>query len=92
MDEIMPEIKTVESVAHWCSVDTRTGSLTCVLDSDHCFDAEIYMDELYCEKDIDIREDQRSKFSLINHTIFTLSDLGSQPRQVDTSISVFELH
>lgn len=67
MDEIMPEIKTVESVAHWCSVDTRTGSLTCVLDSDHCFDAEIYMDELYCEEDIEIREDQRSKFSLINH-------------------------
>ena len=63
MDEIMPEVKTNESVAHWCSVDTRTGSLTCVLDSDHCFDAEIYMDELNCQVSAEVREDQRSKLS-----------------------------
>ena len=77
MDEIIPDVKTVESVAHWCSVDTRTGSLTCVLDSDHCFDAEIYMDELHCQDDIDVREDQRSRFLLMIHSFFTVTDLGS---------------
>ena len=77
MDEIMPDIKTIESVAHWCTVHTRTGSLTCVLDSDHCFDAEIYMDELYSQDDVDIREDQRSKLLLINNNLFTVIDLGS---------------
>ena len=63
MDEIMPDVRTNESVAHWCSVDTRTGSLTCVLDSDHCFDAEVYTDELNYQGSIEIREDQRGKLS-----------------------------
>jgi len=52
----------MDAVAHWCSVDTRTGSLTCVLEENTCFDAEMYADELHIEEKIDFKEDQRSKF------------------------------
>lgn len=46
----------------WCTVDTRTGSLTVHLEYPRCFDAEVYLDE--CSgfiRDLqDYKEDQRS--------------------------------
>jgi WD repeat-containing protein 48 len=51
----------METVAHWCSVDTRTGCLTCVLEENNCFDAEMYADELEIDEEIEFKEDQRSK-------------------------------
>jgi WD repeat-containing protein 48 len=57
----VPEVNTRETVAHWCAVDTRIGSLTCVLEENYCFDAELYADELQLEEMIDFKEDQRSK-------------------------------
>ncbi|KAF2842225.1 WD40 repeat-like protein [Patellaria atrata CBS 101060] len=59
LDDVIPEVNTTESVAHWVSVDTRTGSLSCVLEENHCFDAEMYADELDLQENIDFREDQR---------------------------------
>jgi WD repeat-containing protein 48 len=59
LDEVLHEVNTLEAVAHWCAVDTRTGSLTCVLEENTCFDAEMYADELVMEEQIDFREDQR---------------------------------
>ncbi|PSN73177.1 WD repeat protein-like protein [Corynespora cassiicola Philippines] len=59
LEDVVPEVNTRETVAHWCAVDTRTGSLTCVLEENYCFDAEMYADELDLEEDIDFREDQR---------------------------------
>lgn len=59
----MPEINTKDSVAHWCGVDTRIGTLTCVLEENYCFDAEAYADELQLEEQIDFREDHRSTYS-----------------------------
>lgn len=64
LEDVAPEINTTETVAHWCAVDTRTGSLTCVLEENYCFDAEMYADELQLEEAIDFREDQRSKFTV----------------------------
>lgn len=61
IEDILPEVNTPESVNHWCQVDTRTGTLACVLQDDHCFDAEMYADELKDAEDIEFREDQRSK-------------------------------
>jgi WD repeat-containing protein 48 len=61
----VPEVNTRETVAHWCAVDTRTGSLTCVLEENYCFDAEMYADELDLEEKIEFREDQRSELSLL---------------------------
>ena len=58
----MPEVNTVESVANWCGVDTRTGRLACILEENYCFDAEAYADELVLENPSDFRDDQRSKF------------------------------
>lgn len=59
LDDVLKEVNTMEAVAHWCSVDTRTGSVTCVLEENTCFDAEMYADELQIEEKIDFREDQR---------------------------------
>jgi len=59
LDEIVPEIDTKESVANWCTVDTKTGKLTVTLEELYCFDAEIYADETEFAGKIDFREDQR---------------------------------
>ncbi|KAK7511453.1 WD repeat protein-like protein [Phyllosticta citriasiana] len=59
LEDVAPEVNTTETVAHWCAVDTRTGSLTCVLEENYCFDAEMYADELELEEPIEFREDQR---------------------------------
>jgi WD repeat-containing protein 48 len=63
LEDVVPEINTRETVAHWCTVDTRTGSLTCVLEENYCFDAEMYADELNLEEKIEFRDDQRSMSS-----------------------------
>jgi WD repeat-containing protein 48 len=59
MDDVFREINTMDAVAHWCAVDTRTGSLTCSLEENTAFDAEAYADELPEYRHIDFREDQR---------------------------------
>jgi len=59
MEDVLPELNTRDSVAHWCGVDTRTGTLTCVLDENYCFDAESYADELQLDDSIEFREDHR---------------------------------
>lgn len=51
----------MESVANWCTVDTRMGALTCALEDNTCFEAEMYADEYIEGEDIDFKEDQRSK-------------------------------
>ena len=59
LDDVLKEVNTMEAVGHWCSVDTRTGSVTCVLEENTCFDAEMYADEIDIEEKIEFREDQR---------------------------------
>ncbi|KAF1944543.1 WD40 repeat-like protein [Clathrospora elynae] len=59
MEDVVPEVNTQETVAHWCAVDTRIGTLTCVLEENYCFDAETYADELDLKEQIDFREDHR---------------------------------
>ncbi|KAH9865836.1 hypothetical protein J1614_009423 [Plenodomus biglobosus] len=59
MEDVLPEINTRDSVAHWCGVDTRIGTLTCVLEENYCFDAESYADDLQLEEQVEFREDHR---------------------------------
>jgi WD repeat-containing protein 48 len=59
MDSVITQVNTVETVAPWCSVDTRTGCLTCALEEYNCFDAELYADDMEIEEDIEFKEDQR---------------------------------
>lgn len=59
LDEIVPSVNTTESVANWCTVDTKTGKLTVMLEENYCFDAEVYADETEFAGKIDFREDQR---------------------------------
>jgi hypothetical protein len=77
----------METVAHWCAVDTRTGSLTCVLEENNCFDAEMYADELDIEENIEFKEDQRSKLfepSFLNARLTSIS----KSRQMDSKVSL----
>jgi hypothetical protein len=60
LEDVVPEVNTVESVANWCAVDTRTGRLTVMLEENNCFDAEVYADETDVANLADFREDQRS--------------------------------
>jgi WD repeat-containing protein 48 len=62
LQDVELEVNTMEAVAPWCSVDTRTGRLAVVLEEYNCFDAEMYADELQLEEPVEFREDQRSKF------------------------------
>lgn len=60
IEDVVPEVNTIESIANWCAVDTRTGKLSVMLEENYCFDAEAYADEIDVDEKIDFREDQRS--------------------------------
>ncbi|RYP53116.1 hypothetical protein DL769_010562 [Monosporascus sp. CRB-8-3] len=60
LEDVEPEVNTLEAVAPWCSIDTSSGNLTVVLEPFNCFDAEMYADELTLEEPVEFREDQRS--------------------------------
>ena len=60
LEDVTPEVNTMESVANWCGVDTRTGRLAVILEENYCFDAEVYADEVTLDEAISFREDQRS--------------------------------
>ena len=59
IEDVKDEVTTTATVANWCAVDTRTGSVAVILDENTCFDAEMYADELDLDEDIEFREDQR---------------------------------
>jgi WD repeat-containing protein 48 len=60
MDDVALEINTTESIAHWCTIDIRTGRLSVILELNRCFDAEIYADEADLDDQSQLRDDQRS--------------------------------
>lgn len=60
LEDVEPEVNTIEAVAPWCSIDTSSGNLTVVLEPFNCFDAEMYADELVIDEPIEFRDDQRS--------------------------------
>ncbi|KAF7591225.1 hypothetical protein BBP40_001830 [Aspergillus hancockii] len=59
IDDVASEINTTESIAHWCTIDIRTGRLSVILEPGRCFDAEVYADEADLSDYSQIREDQR---------------------------------
>ena len=59
LDEVVPEVNTMESVANWCGVDTKTGNITVQLEENYCFDAEVYTDNIDIAENVEFREDQR---------------------------------
>ena len=60
IDDVASEINTNETIAHWCTIDIRTGRLSVILEPGRCFDAEIYADETDLEDYSQFRDDQRS--------------------------------
>ena len=61
IDDVASEINTVESIAHWCTLDIRTGRLSVILEPNRCFDAEVYADEIELTNGEEYTSDQRSK-------------------------------
>lgn len=59
LDDVASELNTMESVAHWCRLDLRTGRLSVTLEDNRCFDAEVYADEIDVSNRSRFREDQR---------------------------------
>jgi WD repeat-containing protein 48 len=59
LEDVQPEVTTVDTVPNWCSVDTRTGTLAITLEEHTAFDAEMYADELDIDQHIEFKEDQR---------------------------------
>jgi WD repeat-containing protein 48 len=53
--EVEKTVNSNENVSNWCTVDTRIGSITVMLDERNCFDAEVYRDEIGFEDDSDER-------------------------------------
>lgn len=85
LEDVEPEINTMEAVAPWCSIDTRTGRLAVVLEEYNCFDAEMYADELELEEPVEFRDDQRSKFPDHQTSAF-LTSRRSQPWKMGTAL------
>lgn len=50
----------MESIAHWCTLDIRTGRLSVILEPNRCFDAEVYADEADLPSHEEFQQDQRS--------------------------------
>lgn len=59
LEDVQPEVSTIDTVPNWCSVDTRTGTLAITLEEHTAFDAEMYADEIEIDQNIDFKEDQR---------------------------------
>ncbi|KAI5362644.1 putative WD40/YVTN repeat-like-containing domain superfamily [Septoria linicola] len=59
LEDVKDEVTTSTTVANWCTVDVRTGSVAVVLEENTCFDAEMYADELELDEGVEYREDQR---------------------------------
>jgi len=76
LEDVEPEVNTMEAVAPWCSIDTRTGRLAVVLEEYNCFDAEMYADELHMNEPMEFREDQRINLGkwVLRHIFSNLID------------------
>ncbi|TVY85047.1 UBP9-binding protein [Lachnellula suecica] len=76
LEDVEPEVNTMEAVAPWCSIDTRTGRLAVVLEEYNCFDAEMYADELELEEPVEFRDDQRINLGkwILRHIFSNLID------------------
>ncbi|KAJ5945837.1 hypothetical protein N7454_002676 [Penicillium verhagenii] len=61
IEDVADQINTTETIAHWCTIDIRTGRLSVILEPNHCFDAEVYADEAgLSDADLALfRDDQR---------------------------------
>lgn len=59
LEDVKDEVTTASTVANWCTVDTRTGSVAVTLEENTCFDAEMYADELELDEKIEFKDDQR---------------------------------
>ncbi|KAH8705109.1 WD repeat protein [Talaromyces proteolyticus] len=59
IDDVASEVNTVESIAHWCTVDIRTGRLSVILEPNRCFDAEVYADDVGITGEYEHGADQR---------------------------------
>jgi hypothetical protein len=61
-----------------------------VLEENHCFDAEMYADDLELEEQIDFRDDHRSMSSLQSHDRYHGLIWNSKSWQMDSAVLVLK--
>lgn len=89
LDDFVEKVDTIETVPNWCSVDTRTGSLSVTLEENNAFDAEMYADQLDVAEHMDFKEDQRSEcFANVDTLELTVS---SKSRKMGVAVFVRQL-
>lgn len=66
IEDVASEVNTTETIAHWCTLDVRSGRLSVILEPNRCFDAEVYADEAELPSSCYFREDQRSMAFTLN--------------------------
>ncbi|WEW60963.1 hypothetical protein PRK78_006451 [Emydomyces testavorans] len=59
LDDIAPKLNSTKAIANWCTLHTRTGKLSVILEPHRCFDGEMYVDEAGFPDLSQFREDQR---------------------------------
>lgn len=74
IDDVASEINTPETIAHWCSLDIRTGRLSVILEPNRCFDAEVYADEIGLPDISELRDDQRSRICSTDHILYSYAN------------------
>ena len=79
LEDVAEMNQTNDHVTNWCTVDTSIGALTCNLDEDHCFDAEVYADQLTGIENTEFKEDQRSEST----PPMLVRELSSEPKLRD---------
>ena len=79
IDDVASEINTTETIAHWCTLDIRTGRLSVILEPNRCFDAEVYADEIGLSDTSQLRDDQRSRTCVLS-----ILCLFSHPANIST--------
>ena len=99
IEDVADELNTTETIAHWCTIDIRTGRLSVILEPNRCFDAEVYADEAGLS-DADLaqfRDDQRSEYcpKCLKFFIFPAviclhltNTTFSQPWKMDSALAV----
>ncbi|EFW19356.1 hypothetical protein D8B26_007595 [Coccidioides posadasii str. Silveira] len=59
LDDIAAKLNTTRTIANWCTLHIRTGTLSVILEPHRCFDGEMYADESDLPDLSQFREDQR---------------------------------
>lgn len=69
IDDLADQMTTFTAASNWCQVAIRTGELFVYLDSNTCFDSEVYADELIQEEDLTVYDAENPTSFPVDHRL-----------------------